>query len=532
MAENDPADAAEALAEGMADAFLRGMSDVEDRRGPEDGDPEMAEGDDAGGAAVDFRERIDFFRRKLSLPTRAWTDIWEAQHDVAFVVAGAARDALLADLREAVDASIADGETLREFRKRFDAIVSRHGWNYRGGRDWRTRVIWQTNRATSYAAGRWRQMEAVADRRPFWRYRHSPASVEPRHKHVSWDGLILRHDDPWWQVHWPPNGWGCKCWVDALSRREADRAGGPGSAPPTTWSRGTVGSGPTAREVDVAEGVDPGFAYAPGRNAALGEAVRRRLQASLRLPPGLAADSAFEALTGIGAAHRRGPKGVMDTDPKRVRATARRRLAADREAGQAAATANAQHDIDPWEHQKNKMAAKTVRDASKMFPASWVRKAGPLTVRAATPQELKQFSGSYSYAAKRAIVSGALDNAIHEYVHHLQVTLPGFQKVFRDFHLRRTTKNGQRDPLVTKDGHSNVRPDAYVSAYMGKDYGPGVAGAASHPDLKDGDALELAARTFQILFDSVHGKEKLGDLAIDDPELLDLALGLLFAWDP
>ena len=40
-------------------------------------------------------------------------------------------------------------------------------------------------------------MKAIADRRPWWRYRHSHASVNPREEHVAWNGLILRHDDPW-----------------------------------------------------------------------------------------------------------------------------------------------------------------------------------------------------------------------------------------------------------------------------------------------------------------------------------------------
>ena len=292
-------------AESLAAEFLRGMSDAAD------GAAESGWGDNADDQALDlaegdgrleFRERIDFFRSKLSLPTRTWTDIWQEQHDVAFVVAGAARDALLSDLREAVDAAVVDGETLRQFRGRFDAIVAKHGWNYNGGRDWRTRVIYDTNLATSYAAGRWRQLQAAADRRPFWRYRHSPASVEPREKHVAWDGLILRHDDPWWQVHYPPNGWGCKCYVESLSPREAERAGGAGEAPPTNWREERVGSGPSARVVDVAEGVDAGFSYAPGRQAQLGQAVRQRLLASLRQPPAVAASGVRDMLSRPAAA--------------------------------------------------------------------------------------------------------------------------------------------------------------------------------------------------------------------------------------
>ena len=266
VAAVDATAVAEALARAKALAALRGMADVAAGAG------ETRWGDDGGDAALaerlDFDERVEFFRAKLSLPTRTWTDIWQEEHDRAFVVAGAARDDLLADLRAAVDSAVADGTTLQEFRRRFDAIVAKHGWIYNGGRDWRTRVIYETNVATSYAAGRWRQLKAVAGRRPFWRYRHNPASVEPRHQHVAWDGLILPHDDPWWDVHYPPNGWGCKCYVESVSRREADRAGGPGEAPPTNWRSERVGSGPTARIVEVPEGVDPGFGYAPGRRAA------------------------------------------------------------------------------------------------------------------------------------------------------------------------------------------------------------------------------------------------------------------------
>ena len=275
-----PDAAARALGGRLALAVLQGMSDADDGQGPEFADDD---------GRLDFRERVRFFRDKLSVPTLTWTDIWQEQHDVAFVVAGAARDDLLADLRAAVDRAVADGATLRAFRGDFDRIVARHGWAYRGGRDWRTRVIWETNRATSYAAGRWRQMQAVAGERPFWRYRHNPASIEPRIKHVAWDGLLLRHDDPWWQAHWPPNGWGCRCYVESVGRRQAERLGGVDEAPATAWTEERVGSGPTARVVRVADGVDAGFAHAPGRHAQLGAAVRRRLLQGLADPPAVRA---------------------------------------------------------------------------------------------------------------------------------------------------------------------------------------------------------------------------------------------------
>ena len=88
---------------------------------------EIALATTSDGAKLAFNEQINFFRRKLSLTTKAWADIWQSQHDGAFVIASAARDALLSDLRSAVDSAISKGTTLNKFRQDFDGIVARHG---------------------------------------------------------------------------------------------------------------------------------------------------------------------------------------------------------------------------------------------------------------------------------------------------------------------------------------------------------------------------------------------------------------------
>ena len=80
-----------------------------------------------------------------SIDNKSYADIYGAEHDAAFVVAGMARMDMLADMRAAVEKAIADGTTLDAFRKDFDAIVARYGWQYNGGRDWRSRIIYNTN---------------------------------------------------------------------------------------------------------------------------------------------------------------------------------------------------------------------------------------------------------------------------------------------------------------------------------------------------------------------------------------------------
>lgn len=222
----------------------------------------------ASYGAVRFREQIEFFRRKLSLPTNGWTDVYAQEHDWAFMVAGANRDEILGDFYSAVERAISEGRTLAEFRKDFDTIVAKHRWEFNGGRNWRSRVIYETNLRTSYAAGRYEQLQALKSVRPFWQYVHSDAVMHPRPLHLSWNDLVLPADDPWWITHFGPNGWGCQCTVRALNQRDLDRLGlKVGVAPPTNWETITIGQrspqGP--RTVRVPEGIDPGFEYTPGR---------------------------------------------------------------------------------------------------------------------------------------------------------------------------------------------------------------------------------------------------------------------------
>lgn len=220
--------------------------------------------------SVPFAQQISFFRQKLNIPTNHWTDIYNKEHDYAFVVAGANRDDLLADFRTAVEKAISEGTTLEQFRKDFDRIVEQYGWDYNGGRNWRSRVIYETNLTSSYNAGRYEQLQAQKSALPYWRYRHSDLVEDPRPEHQAWDGLILRADDPWWHTHYPPNGWGCQCYVEGLTEEDLAALGktGPDTAPPAAWQTREIGkrnpNGPTT--VRVPAGIDPSFEHAPGQS--------------------------------------------------------------------------------------------------------------------------------------------------------------------------------------------------------------------------------------------------------------------------
>ena len=231
--------------------------------------------------SLPFDEQIQFLQRKL--PSVDFAQVRQAAHDQAFVVAGAHRLDMVKDIQAVLNRNLREGDTLERFRADFYSVLDNYGWQPEGGRGWRSRVIYETNLRTSYAAGRYAQLQAVKQDRPYWMYEHSDAVITPRPEHEAWDGLVIDADDPWWQTHYPPNGWGCQCRVRALNDRDLKRLGkaAPDAAPPLN-EREMQYKGET---ILVPEGIDPGWNYAPGRSA-----FEQQVQNVLAKVPELPAD--------------------------------------------------------------------------------------------------------------------------------------------------------------------------------------------------------------------------------------------------
>ncbi len=184
-------------------------------------------------------------------------------------MAGAAKADLIDDLRRAVDKAIEKGTGLDEFRRDFKQIVFNRGWTgwtgegTKAGEAWRTRIIYSTNMSTSYAAGRWQQLNHpdLLKVRPYWRYHHADGVMHPRPHHQAWNGIVLPYDHPFWKTHFTPNGWMCHCYISAASPEEYARAQADGRGqPPAGW-------GEINPKTGAPVGIDKGFDYAPGANA-------------------------------------------------------------------------------------------------------------------------------------------------------------------------------------------------------------------------------------------------------------------------
>ena len=237
------------------------------------------------GFKIGSAEPVDAFaafeRRSLLAPSFRWEDVYQQEHAAGFAVAGVAQADVLALFQEQVRKSLASGGTLADFAKVVKPALVAKGWwgdievtNPATGEsritrfdDARLQLIYDVNLRQSYAAGRWARIERTKASKPLVMYR-TMRDERVRHSHAQWDGLALPVDHPFWQTHYPPNGWRCRCTAFAVSERDLAAYTADGDtikrdAPPIQYTE-FVNRG-TGEVSKVPEGIDPGFAYNPGQ---------------------------------------------------------------------------------------------------------------------------------------------------------------------------------------------------------------------------------------------------------------------------
>jgi uncharacterized protein with gpF-like domain len=206
-------------------------------------------------AKLPFAEQIAFFRGKegVNVGTDYFDDVLPTFHERGWMVAGAQKAGLLSDLYDAMAEVIEEGQSIEWFRKRFEQLVETHGWVHRGKPGVRAATIYDTNMSTSYARGRDVQLADPDLRaaRPYLEYNVGQAEHH-RPLHLSWAGLTLRYDDPWWEAHRPVKAWRCHCWVRAV----AAPTPGKDAAPAETYYEHTDRHGEVHT---LPAGVDYGF---------------------------------------------------------------------------------------------------------------------------------------------------------------------------------------------------------------------------------------------------------------------------------
>lgn len=218
-----------------------------------------------------FKEAIAHLKAKTDLPTERWDQLLGEAHAKAFTVAGATKASMLQDFHTAISRMIEEGLTITDFRKDFDQIVHDNGWSYHGSRGWRSRVIYDTNLRTAHAAGQWSKiMDSAKDEQAYGATLHlqyltvGDERVRPQHR--EWNKTILPADHPYWNTHYPPNGWGCRCTVRTLTERDLQRQGLKPTQAPALNPTERINTGTGEVYGFVPEGIDVGWDYNVGKS--------------------------------------------------------------------------------------------------------------------------------------------------------------------------------------------------------------------------------------------------------------------------
>lgn len=222
---------------------------------------------------------IDYLRKKGYKITFDYHEMAREEHLFNFTVAKATSIDLLQDIRTEVEKALADGITLDTFKKNLRPMLADKGWWGKKlmvdpktgeeklvqlGSSRRLQIIFDTNLRTAYAAGRWDNIERSKKLRPYLRY-VAILDERTREQHRHWHDTVKPVDDPFWNDHYPPNGWRCRCSVQQLSERDMKRLGlevtttNPDGAPRTFLDKRT------GKTVLLPPGLDPSFAYNVGK---------------------------------------------------------------------------------------------------------------------------------------------------------------------------------------------------------------------------------------------------------------------------
>ncbi|WP_440053366.1 phage head morphogenesis protein [Pseudoalteromonas sp. T1lg65] len=234
-------------------------------------------------------DAVAYFRAKGYTISDEWHDVLTTAHAKAFTVARVQSMEILEAIRQYTDTALAEGLTAKQFREQLTPELQRLGWwgktkNEQGdsvqlGSPYRLNNIYRTNLQTAYMSGRYRRMLARSKTHPYWQYvAIDDAQTRPEHRLLH--GKVFRFDDPIWQTIFPPNGWGCRCRVRALTAEQVKARGltvedGSGyvqqfDAEIVSRESGEVKTTEHAR-VKLSSGdvmtPDIGWAYSPGQSA-------------------------------------------------------------------------------------------------------------------------------------------------------------------------------------------------------------------------------------------------------------------------
>ena len=173
-----------------------------------------------------------FVRDKARTNIRIFGDMLPETRAHAFAVAGIEEMRRLKQVQDAI-ARVPEGGDWKEAREEIAAALGDPEKNAA-----RAETVLRTNCFQAYAAARYRSQMEDKEVFPYLKY-VTVGDSRVRDSHAQLNGTILPKDDPFWQTHYPPWDWGCRCVAVELTEEMAreEQADGTGSVRDEGWSQ-------------------------------------------------------------------------------------------------------------------------------------------------------------------------------------------------------------------------------------------------------------------------------------------------------
>ena len=192
-------------------------------------------------AKISFEQKpqkaIEYLEGKYPELHFDYDELMHEAHHKAFTVAKITKLDLLKDVLLSLLQAHEEGTTFEAWKKELTPTLKKKGWwghvtvtnpktkeekeIYVGSR--RLRNIFYTNTRVAYNVGRWQHQDALIDA-PYLRY-VSILDAHTRPTHKTMHGIIRHKDDAFWKTNYPPNGWNCRCRVQAYSMDSIESKG-------------------------------------------------------------------------------------------------------------------------------------------------------------------------------------------------------------------------------------------------------------------------------------------------------------------
>jgi SPP1 gp7 family putative phage head morphogenesis protein len=171
------------------------------------------------GFNVPPKEAIDYFRSKKILPKKQFDKLSKEAKSGAFTVGGVYKEEVLQGFNGELRKALAQGRTQAQTLKRFRDILSGAGHRQIG--EFHLETVYRTNMQTAYGVGRRQALEEVKEDLPIWT-RHAVMDDRTRPRHAALDGITLPADHEFWNTHFAPDDFNCRCSVTAGADIPAD----------------------------------------------------------------------------------------------------------------------------------------------------------------------------------------------------------------------------------------------------------------------------------------------------------------------